>query len=161
MNEYVQLSVNSRLDFFEKYYTVPNDVLSGVEQLKKDIIALGESCNDSTEFETKFVSTGLSDNFNNLLTCCTPKAYQMTSNEKQYAKEVAKEIVVEGGKKQIAKDIINDVADRVAVEVNEDLTAAKRKVMIEAGVFDEYTKVSNAVDDGGRLFGFFKKRFKK
>ena len=105
---------------------------------------MGESCSDSTEFESKFISSGLSEQFNNLLNCCTPKAYKMTDEEKQYSKSIAK-----------------DVVDTIAVEAKEEAHAIKRKVMIEAGVFDEYTRVSNAIDDAGRVGKFIGGLFKK
>lgn len=161
MNEYVKISVDSRIDFFNKYYTVPENVRDSVENFKKEITTLGDSCSDSTEFESKFISSGLSEQFNNLLTCCTPKAYKMTEEEKQYSKSVAKEVVFEGGKKEAIKYIASDVADTIAVEANEDLIALKRKAMIETGVYDEYTRVSNAIDDAGRVGKFIGSLFKK
>ena len=44
------------------------------------------------------------------------------------------------------------------VELKEEMIAHDRKAMIEDGVFDEYTKVSNAADDIGYTAGFFKKK---
>lgn len=161
MNEYVKISVDSRIDFFNKYYSVPESAKNSVENFIKEITVLGESCSDSTEFESKFISSGLSEQFNNLLNCCTPKAYKMTDEEKQYSKSIAKDVVFEGGKKEIAKDIAKDVVDTIAVEAKEEAHAIKRKVMMEAGVYDEYTRVSNAIDDAGRVGKFIGGLFKK
>ena len=103
----------------------------------------------------------IQQNLSQNLYCCTPKAYKMTDEEKQYSKSIAKDVVFEGGKKEIAKDIAKDVVDTIAVEAKEEAHAIKRKVMIEAGVFDEYTRVSNAIDDAGRVGKFIGGLFKK
>ena len=89
---------------------------------------------------------------------CVPKPVQMTDEQKEYSQSVMKDLNKD---RDFKKEFFDDVKDHVQTELNEELIAKRREIMTETGVFDEYTKVSNAVDDGGRLFGFFKKRFKK
>lgn len=160
MNEYVQQSVNSRVDFFEKYYTVPEEVRPAVEAFIADINQLGNASVDAIDFENKFVSSGLNERFNNLLTCCIPKPYKMTDEEKETAKETAKEIFQEDCSR-IEKESAHEVLDYAAVMAKEELIAQKRDMMIDAGVFDEYTRATNAVDiavEGGK---FLKNLFKR
>lgn len=164
MNEYVKVSVNSRVDFFNKYYTVPQGLIPEVQGFIAQINALGEGCADCTEFEAKFVSSGLSDKFNSLLTRCTPKPYQMTTEEKQFAKDTAKQMFKEN-RSEIIKHEINEVADHIMVEAEEELIAKRRQVMIENDVYDDYTRASNyidlATDTTSFLGGLFKKKKNK
>ena len=158
MRDDVKICVNSRKDFFEKYYTVPDRLKAEVEKFIEDITALGERSQNAMEFEQAFQNEGYSEKFNNLLMGCVPKPVQMTDEQKEYSQSVMKDLNKD---RDFKKEFFDDVKDHVQTELNEELIAKRREIMTETGVFDEYTKVSNAVDDGGRLFGFFKKRFKK
>ena len=160
MNDYIQQCVNSRVDFFNKYYTVPAELKAEVENFIKEINQLGESATDAVDFENKFVSSGLGERFNGLLTRCIPKAYNMTNEEKQHSKETAKEIFKED-RSRIMKEAVADVADYASVMMEEEVIAKSREVMIEGEVFDEYTRVSNAVDIITAGGSFLKKLFKK
>ena len=160
MNEYVQQCVSSRVDFFDKYYTVPEELKFEVEAFVREINQLGNLVTDAVEFENKFVSSGLSERFNNLLTRCIPKAYNMTAEEKQHSKETAKEIFKED-RSRIIKEAATEVADHAAVMATEELIAKRREEMIEEGVFDEYTKVTNVIDYTTDGVKFFKKLFKR
>ena len=84
----------------------------------------------------------------------------MSSEEKQHAKETAKEIFKED-RSRIIREAVEDAADYTAVMATEELIAAQREQMIEAGVFDEYTKASNVIDLIAESGGFFKKVFKR
>jgi hypothetical protein len=160
MNEYVRVSVNSRVDFFNKYYVVPQQLVPEVQSFVAEINALGERCADCTEFEARFASSGLSDRFNLLLARCTPKPYQMTAEEKNFAKETAKQMFKEN-RSEIIKHEISEVADHVMVEVEEELIAQGRKTMIEHDVYDEYTRASNVLDNVKETGGWFKNHFRK
>ena len=162
MDATVLQCVNSRLNFFGTYVMVPAGVQPEVDVFTRDILALGESCSDATEFEAKFASSGLSDRFNAIITKCVPIEQEMTDEQKAYSKQVRREMY---SGKDMAKDIAKDVADTAAVEAVEELIAVNRERMIERGSFDEYTRVSNVVDDvqivGGWLGKMFKKKKKK
>ena len=99
----------------------------------------------------------MSDAFNNLITRCTPQAYQMTAEDKAHSRQVAKEIFRED-KDRILKEAGQDLLETVEMKVESDLRTQRIRQMSEAGVLDEYTKVSNAVDDVGILARFFKNR---
>ena len=160
MNDYIKQCVNSRVDFFDKYYTVPAELKPEVEAFIDDINQLGNVATDAVEFESKFVLSGLSERFNNLLTRCIPKAYNMTAEEKQHSRETAKEIFKED-RSRIVKEAAAEVVEHAAIMANEDLIAMRREAMIEAGVFDEYTRVSNATEIITESGSFLKKLFKK
>ena len=160
MKQDVLLCVNARLDFFNKYYTVPEAMQAEVDDFISKIKELGENSADSTAFEAAFTSSGLSAQFNAILPRLTPVPQSMTEEQKQYSKQVRKEVLGQT-KGQLVKDIATDLADTVMVEANEEMIAQHREQMIDAGVFDEYTKVSNAVDNAGILGGFIKGLFGK
>lgn len=160
MKDDVKICVSSRVDFFDQYYDVPAEMTAEVESFKSKVIDLGERSADAQAFEADFAAMGLSDEFMALLPKCTPKAMQMTQEQKDYSKQVQKEMDKESGY-SVFGHIMHDVADSAAVELKEEMIAHDRKAMIEDGVFDEYTKVSNAADDIGYIAGFFKKKKKK
>jgi len=160
MNDYIKQCVNSRVDFFDKYYTVPAELKPEVEAFIDDINQLGNAATDAVDFENKFASSELSERFNSLLTRCIPKAYNMTNEEKQHSKETAKEIFKED-RSRIVKEAAAEVVDHATIMADEELIAMRREAMIEAGVFDEYTRVSNAIDIMTESGSFLKKLFKK
>ncbi|MBR3943262.1 MAG: hypothetical protein IKJ55_07875 [Clostridia bacterium] len=156
----IQNSITIREDFFEKYYTVPEEHKQSKDTLLKDMYALGETCTDAMAFEEAFIKSGLSDKFNALLAKCIPKPIHMTAEQTQYSKQVAKELYKENGG-NLAKDIAKDVADTIQVEAEEEVIARSRKAMIDADIYDDYTKATNVVEDTGLLLKFFKKKFGK
>lgn len=160
MLEDVKICVNTRTEFFDKYYTVPENVKGEVDAFIKDVISLGEDSSGAMDFEGKFASQGLSDRFNALLVKCVPRPYEMTAEEKEYVKATKKEMFEEN-KEQIIKGIAADVADSLMVEAEEELIARRRRSMIEEGTFDEYTRVTNKIDDTKRIAGFFAGKFGK
>ncbi len=160
MRDDVKVCVDARVNFFGQYYDVPTGVQSEVDAFIQSVTALGESSADATSFEAEFVSSGLSAQFNAILPKCTPKAVQVSAEYQTYTENVQKEFKEER-KKQFADTLINDVTDSVTMRAESDAMQARRRAMSDAGVLDEYTKVTNAVDDAGRLAGFFKRKFGK
>lgn len=159
MDAIVQQCVNTRLDFFSKYVTVPEAVQPEVNAFVQEITALGEACADSAEFEAKFAANGLSDRFNGLVSRCTPIAQEMTAEQKAYSKQVYSEMY---SKEDMLKDIAKDAADTVMVEAEEEMIARNRRARVAAGVDDEYNRVTNQIEDaktiGGWIGGLFKKK---
>jgi len=160
MRDDVKKCIEMRTDFFEKYYSVPDAVRGEVDDFIAEVNVLGESCGDAMEFEGKFAAQGLSEKFNALLVKCTPCPQEMSKEEKQNAKQVAKEMFKEN-KKQILKDVALDIADSVAMKAESELIEHNRQEMIKEGVYDEYTKVTNAVEDTTKIGGFLFKKFRK
>ena len=160
MVEEVRQCVQVRLDFFEKYFTIPAGIQGTVDGFVRDMQALGERCSNAGEFEGAFVSTGLSDRFNALVPQCTPKAVEVSQQDQQYAQQVAQEMRKER-RSHLGKTIARDVVETIQMEAESELMAQNRRRMAEEGTLDEYTKASNAVDDAKIVGGFFKRLFKK
>ena len=160
MQQDVLICVNARLDFFEKYYSVPDSMKPEVEGFVAKIRELGECSADSASFEAEFASSGLSQQFNNLLPRLTPIAQKMTAEQKAYSKQVRKDVLGETPGK-ILEDIVTDVGDTIMVEAEEELIAQRRRAMTEAGVFDDYTRATNIVEDATIVGKFFKGLFGK
>lgn len=153
--------IQIRVDFFEKYYSVPSELEPEVTGFVARMKALGEQSTDAQDFEAKFAAQGLQEQMNSVLMRCRPKPYNMTEAEQAAAKEAAKEIFMED-RSRIAEEAAAEAADYAAVMGGEEIASLKRRAMVEAGVYDEYTRVSNAIDiakDAGGLFkGLFKKK---
>lgn len=160
MNDYIKQCVNSRVDFFDKYYTVPAELKPEVEAFINEINQLGDAATDAVDFENKFASSELSERFNSLLTRCTPKPYQMTKQEHAAAKQTAKELFKED-RSRIIKEAVDEVADYATVMAGEERIALRRKAMIEAGVYDDYTRASNLLDATKETGGLFKSLFRR
>ena len=160
MRDDVKVCVSARVDFFSKYYDIPQSVQTEVDAFISDIKALGERCTDAQQFESEFVSSGLSNRFNAILPNCTPKAMPVTMEQKAYSRQVRREMWHEQ-RGQIAEDILTDVTESVTMRIESDSMQARRRAMSDAGVLDDYTRATNAVEDAGRLAGFFRNKFGK
>ncbi len=158
MKDDVRACYNARADFFDKYYTVPLAAEQDVNLFLSELNALAEQAADSAAFEAEFAASGLSDRFNALLLRCNPKPYQMTDAEKAYSQSIVKEDW-EQNKGQILKEEMDSIAESAAMEIEGDLRSARNRAMSEAGILDDYTRATNAIEDLGGLFGgLFKKK---
>ena len=160
MQEDVQICVSARTDFFGKYMTVPPALQAELDDFLKKIMALGQDSANAAEFEQQFQASGLSDVFNGLVSRCTPQAYQMTEQDKAHSRQVAKEIFQED-KKRILQEAGQDLLETVEMKLESDLRAQRIEQMAEAGVLDEYTRATNAVEDVGIVARLFKRKFGK
>ncbi|MBR4868249.1 MAG: hypothetical protein IKU10_03750 [Clostridia bacterium] len=160
MNQEVALCVAPRADFFGKYCEVPAYLQSEVETFLADLHRLGEESADAATFEAAFANSGLSDQFNLLVSRCTPKAYQMTAEDKAYSRQVANEIFRED-KDRILKEAAVDLGEAVALKVESDVNTVRIRTMSEMDILDDYTRASNAVDIAGRAVGTLGKLFRK
>ncbi|MBQ4527482.1 MAG: hypothetical protein II998_05360 [Clostridia bacterium] len=160
MVDEVKKCIEIRTEFFSKYYIVPQSMQADVDAFTKELYNMGENCTDSMDFEQRFAGGGYSEKFNSLLMSCTPKPVSMTEEQKQYSKQVEKELYKESGG-SVVRDIVDDVADTMMVEAEEEAISQRRKAMIEAGVFDDYTRATNHIENAKGLFGFFKNKFGK
>ena len=160
MNTDIQSCINTRTSFFEQYYDIPREVQPEVDAFVNDMMNLGENSQDAQDFEAKFASEGFQKRFTDIIVKCTPKAYKMTAEDKAHSKEVAKEIFQED-RKRIIKEAAEEVLDYATVAAEEEMIAQRRKAMIDADVFDDYTCATNAVDMAKDVGGLFKNLFKK
>lgn len=150
MKEYIDAKCN----VFSEYFDVPDDIGKELDILFGEMHALGDQCSDYHEFEEKFNSTGLSERYNSFFSKCTPKPVQMTQEQKKEALKMAKENIS-------AKDIMRDAADMAVTELKQEAISMRRKKMIEDGVFDDYTRASNKIEDAARAGKFLFNKFKK
>lgn len=160
MDNMILQCIGVRMDFFKKHYNVPADVQPDVDAFIGKMYALGETATDAQDFEAKFAAEGLQEQLNGLLMRCTPVPYRMTTEEKAVSRETTKEIFRED-RSRIAKEAAKEALDHTSVMAEEELIALKRKAMIEAGVYDDYTRASNALDIAKDAGGFLKNLFKK
>lgn len=152
--------ISVRTDFFKTYYNVPDNLKNDVTTFCDQLNELGNSVDNAIEFENEFAAQGYQEKFNYLISCCTPKAYKMTAEEKENSKKVAKEIFKED-RSRITKEAVADIADYASVMLNEELITKKREVLIENDLMDDYTRLSNAADYAKDAGNFIKNIFKK
>lgn len=160
MNDGVQQCVATRAGFFGQYCEVPAALQPEVDAFLLALNQLGEASADVASFEAAFAADGLSDTFNSLVSRCTPKAYQMTEQDKAYSKQVARELYEED-KERIHKELLEDITESVYMKAESEANSQRIRAMSEAGVLDDYTRASNAVDNLGRAAGFLGGLFKK
>ena len=160
MDNTVMQCIKVRTDFFEKYYSVPNEIRPEINSFVQRLYALGEASLNAQDFEAKFVANGYQAHFNSLLGRCIPKQYQMTSDEKAFAKQTAKEMFKDDSSR-IVKEAAKEAFDHASVMAEEEMIAQNRKAMINAGVYDDYTRANNAIDIAKDVGGIFKNLFKK
>lgn len=160
MTDEVKKCVDIRINFFDEYFTIPEDMQNEVQAFIADITLLGNSCNSATEFEQKFVSEGLSERFNAILPNCIQKPVKMTKEQKKQSRKIAKEILAEN-KDELVDDALTYVANRGMNDLRDKAIAISREKMIEEGTMSDYTIRKNYIEDGIRFTRFLKDKFKK
>ena len=160
MTDEVKKCVDIRINFFDVYFTIPEDMQNEVQAFIADITLLGNSCNSATEFEQKFVSEGLSERFNAILPKCVQKPVKMTKEQKKQSRKIAKEILAEN-KDELVDDALTYVANRGMNDLRDKAIAISREKMIEEGTMSDYTIRKNYIEDGIRFTRFLKDKFKK
>ena len=146
MNDIVRMSINARKDALYNGYEIDDDLLKNkIEDLFSRINEFGEECNEN-DFETKFASSTLNQEYINLFTeiatKCKAKVYE-SNNE-----------VIED------KSIGEEIADDLAFEAKETIQPIKGRIVREAiDQARDIPGVGEAIDIKNKL-GFFG-RFKK
>ena len=154
MIDEVLACVNAKINSIETYLDVPD---GGLDAFKAELMAFAEPFSNATAFETAFTQSPLNQQFMGFYTKFPPKPYTMTAEDKAFARQTAKQMLEEN-KQEILRDAAADVADTVLLETKSAARTARRQAMIEAGVFDDYTRASNKVDDVKILAGLFKRK---
>ncbi len=108
MDEIVKTSIKGRYDsFFNAYEIKDSKLKKEIDDLFKEINALGETVQNSAEFETKFQSSPLNTEYINLFTkiakSCKPIVYENTNEVKEKNHPILDEIA--SNAKYIADDI--------------------------------------------------------
>lgn len=156
----VRKNIDLKLNVFEEYFDVPDEYQSEMEGLVNDMNSLGEECQDTVEYERRYAAEGLMERYNALFPHCIPKKHKMTKAEKRSSMEKTAEMLNDD-KNNIITSELKDAKDMILTDIKDDLIAKNRERMIENETFDDYTRMSNAVEDTGRLLGFLGKKFKK
>ena len=157
MVDEVKTCVDAKINFFEDYFSVPDDLKSEMDMFIKDTQALGEKCSSASEFEQQFSTSELLNRFNTLVSKCTPKAKKMTKEEKKQSVKIAKDILYEN-RAEIAKDTLKDTANRIINDKRDDMLTKNRERMIEEGTYADYTIRRNKINS---IRDFLEKIFNK
>lgn len=157
MLDEVKTCVDAKINFFEDYFSVPDDLKSEMDMFIKDTQALGEKCSSASEFEQQFCTSELLNRFNTLVSKCTPKAKKMTKEEKKQSVKIAKDILYEN-RAEIAKDTLKDTANRIINDKRDDMLTKNRERMIEEGTYADYTIRRNKINS---IRDFLEKIFNK
>ena len=157
MLDEVKSCVDAKINFFEDYFSVPDDLKSEMDMFIKDTQALGEKCSSASEFEQQFSTSELLNRFNTLVSKCTPKAKKMTKEEKKQSVKIAKDILYEN-RAEIAKDTLKDTANRIINDKRDDMLTKNRERMIEEGTYADYTIRRNKINS---IRDFLEKIFNK
>ncbi len=159
MDTGVKTSVDIKLNFFAEYMEVPEALMQEFLEFKEDVKALGEQCADSTEFEHRFATEGYQDRMNDLIPGCIPKPVQMTAEQKRASHGLANEMTFGGSDpasvaKGMTKEAVKTAAGMASTELKSEALRMRREQMIEAGTFDDYTRVTNKIEDA-KIIGKF------
>ena len=157
MVDEVKTCVDAKINFFEEYFSVPDDLKSEMDMFIKDTQALGEQCSSASEFEQRFSTSELLNRFNTLVSKCTPKAKKMTKEEKKQSVKIAKDILYEN-RAEIAKDTLKDTANRIINDKRDEMLTKNREKMIEEGTYADYTIRRNKINS---IRDFLEKIFNK
>ena len=157
MVDEVKTCVDAKINFFEEYFSVPDDLKSEMDMFIKDTQALGEQCSSASEFEQQFSASELLNRFNTLVSKCTPKAKKMTKEEKKQSVKIAKDILYEN-RSEIAKDALKDTANRIINDKRDEMLTKNREKMIEEGTYADYTIRRNKIKS---IADFLEKIFNK
>ena len=157
MLDEVKTCVDAKINFFEEYFSVPDDLKSEMDMFIKDTQALGEQCSSASEFEQQFSTSELLNRFNTLVSKCTPKAKKMTKEEKKQSVKIAKDILYEN-RAEIAKDTLKDTANRIINDKRDEMLTKNREKMIEEGTYADYTIRRNKINS---IRDFLEKIFNK
>ncbi len=150
MRDDIKTYVDAKVNYFEQYFTIPESAQEEFQQFADAVNALGESCSDAMDFESRYMSEGLMDKFTALITKCQPKAVQISQADQAYADQIAAEMKKEF-KRDSAKHAAKGVLDTIRIEAESEFRRRRREEMIEAGTFDEWNRTTNKIDDAGRV----------
>ena len=98
MDANVKITIDARHDAFKNAYELSNEFDKEIEELFKKIYKFGETCTDAMDFENKFATHPLNEEYNKLFmkigSRCPLKKYESNDQEvesdtKKAAKEVA------------------------------------------------------------------------
>ncbi len=141
MDKYVKMSIDSRKQAIFSSYEVPEAMNKKIDDLFKEIEKLGETCKDTTDFETKFATSPLSKKYSDIFVELSGGTGQSRG-----------EALAEGVAGRLAGDVAREVLPTRAA-VNQKVTDAARRMPVVGDAME--------VKQYADLFGMFRKKKKK
>ena len=156
MDEYIKGCIDARRDSLENYYLIPADMQDEVDGIFAEMEALGESCSDTAEFESRLASHPVNQKYMSLFTTLKPDPKAVAGAMKDGLKQ----------RYSVKKNIAKDAAEFVAYEVKQEVIQPmrheayeQRKEFLRDNV-PGYMEVRQAADMAGMLKGLFGKKKK-
>ncbi len=150
MNDLVKNSIEARKAAFYNAYNIKDEgIKNQIEELFKRIIEFGESCSDSMDFESKFATSPLNqeyiDLFTKVATACEPITYDTKPDHHI---------------KSDAEQVADDIASELRYQVKDATLPARRIARQEAYDKARSTPIIGDIMHAKQLADFFG-RFKK
>ena len=145
MDQYVKNSIDARKKVIDDYYTIPADKEELVSSLFDEMSAMGETCKDVAEFETRF-QTEFSERYNGL--------FAQLKIKPSIAANAMKESIKQKGSKGVAAD----AAGMAATELKSAAMAAKRKAIWQADDDSPLREAAHAENAVFQFLSSFKKK---
>ena len=151
MNDLVKTSIESRKTaIFNGYEITDENLINKIEELFKRINEFGETCTDNMDFETKFATSQLNQEYINLFTeiatTCPQKSVQNVEN---------REI------KSDAQYVLEDVGSEIKYQVDSATMPMRRQMREEAERTARNTPVVGEIMEAKQYADLFGKFFKK
>lgn len=153
MDTFVKSSIDARKKAILDAYNITDDVIKEkIENLFNRIDELGENCKDCSEFETKFASSPLNqeyiDLFTNIATTCQPNNSNIQNTDSSYS---------EGYYTRQIKNELEYQIDSATQPIRSKVRQEAYDKAREIPVVDKILEAKQYID----FFGKFKKKDKK
>ena len=126
MNEYIKQSIEGRKIAFTNSYELTSELQKRTDNLFKKIEELGNSCNDVMDFETKFASSPLSIEYNNLFTEIATTCKPIISNTTEGSSVKSDKEYLTSEVKDEAKYLIKDATLPIRRKAREEFDRKMR-----------------------------------
>ena len=147
MDSGVKASIDARHDAFKNAYELNGEFENEIEVLFKKIYEFGNSCTDAMDFEQKFISSPLNEEYNNLF---------VKIGSKRPLRKYESSEVEEDSK---AKKVMDEAASDAKYIADEITMPARRQARMQAESKLRDTPLGK-VEQASNMFYLFKK-FKK
>ncbi len=151
MNDLVKTSIEGRRNaIFNAYEITDNNLINKIEDLFRRINEFGESCSDNMDFETKFATSELNQEyieiFTEIVTTCPQKAVQTVENRQV---------------KSDAQYVLEDVESEIKYQVDSATMPMRRQMREEAERTARNAPVIGEIMEAKQYADLFGKIFKK
>jgi len=146
MDESIKNSIKARYDAFEISYVLTSDMKKEIDDLFDQIEEFGKTCKDAMDFETKFSSSPLNQEYVNMFTKVAKKCKVkgLDINDESKAKRVAEEVGSEA--KYLAKDLTMPARRRARMEFDSKMrNTPLGKIEQANNTFWLFKKIKNKV----------------